>query len=176
MWRGSLQIKFTCKRCGATTIKPINPHAWATGTVFATCGCCQVRVPFVMHPYLLCEQQSLSGVIQDVVHQVIEHGLCQCGVQATCILFPPPEATCAWGISTPFATASLRAVRFCPVRCAALHPRALALDAQRVLIQEVPPATLTMGWNGWTVMLSQQDSWDVPCSHLSQDVWCLLRR
>lgn len=39
-----LQIKFKCKRCGATTIKPVNPHAWATGTVFAKCGCCQVGV------------------------------------------------------------------------------------------------------------------------------------
>jgi hypothetical protein len=38
-----LQIKFKCKRCGATTIKPINPHAWASGSVFAKCGCCQVR-------------------------------------------------------------------------------------------------------------------------------------
>jgi ribosomal protein S27E len=31
----AVQIKFKCKRCGATTIKPVNPHAWTSGTVFA---------------------------------------------------------------------------------------------------------------------------------------------
>jgi uncharacterized protein (DUF1778 family) len=40
--RRTMKIKFKCKRCGATTIKPINPHAWASGSVFAKCGCCQV--------------------------------------------------------------------------------------------------------------------------------------
>ncbi|KAF6259775.1 hypothetical protein COO60DRAFT_973060 [Scenedesmus sp. NREL 46B-D3] len=33
--RRTMKIKFTCKRCGATTIKPVNPHAWTSGTVFA---------------------------------------------------------------------------------------------------------------------------------------------
>lgn len=40
--RRTAKIRFSCKRCGATTIKPVNPHAWATGTVFAKCGGCQV--------------------------------------------------------------------------------------------------------------------------------------
>eukprot|EP00879_Flechtneria_rotunda_P001844 GHRR01002011.1.p1 GENE.GHRR01002011.1~~GHRR01002011.1.p1 ORF type:complete len:295 (+),score=88.13 GHRR01002011.1:172-1056(+) len=40
--RRTMKIKFKCKRCGATTIKPVNPHAWAHGSVFAKCGKCQV--------------------------------------------------------------------------------------------------------------------------------------
>lgn len=36
------KIKFTCKRCGATSIRPINIHAWREGSVFARCGRCHV--------------------------------------------------------------------------------------------------------------------------------------
>jgi hypothetical protein len=36
------KIRFRCKRCGATSIKPINIHAWREGTVFARCGRCHV--------------------------------------------------------------------------------------------------------------------------------------
>ena len=37
-----VQVKFTCKRCGTSSLKAVNPHAWATGTVFARCDGCQV--------------------------------------------------------------------------------------------------------------------------------------
>lgn len=37
-----LQVRYTCKRCGTTTTKAVNPHAWATGTVFGRCDGCQV--------------------------------------------------------------------------------------------------------------------------------------
>ena len=37
-----LQVKYTCKLCGTTTTKAVNPHAWATGTVFGRCEGCQV--------------------------------------------------------------------------------------------------------------------------------------
>lgn len=33
--RRTAKIQFTCNLCGATNIKPVNPHAWRTGTVFA---------------------------------------------------------------------------------------------------------------------------------------------
>eukprot|EP00877_Chromochloris_zofingiensis_P005608 jgi/Chrzof1/15048/Cz09g25070.t1 len=35
-------MKFTCLRCGATNIKPVSPHAWAEGSVFARCAKCKV--------------------------------------------------------------------------------------------------------------------------------------
>ena len=28
--------------CGTTSVKAVNPHAWATGTVFGRCDGCQV--------------------------------------------------------------------------------------------------------------------------------------
>lgn len=37
-----VQVKFICKRCGTSSLKAVNPHAWATGTVFARCDGCQV--------------------------------------------------------------------------------------------------------------------------------------
>ena len=37
-----LQVRYTCKLCGTTTTKAVNPHAWATGTVFGRCDGCQV--------------------------------------------------------------------------------------------------------------------------------------
>jgi len=37
-----LQIKFTCNLCGTTSIRPVNPHAWAKGSVFGRCGGCNV--------------------------------------------------------------------------------------------------------------------------------------
>jgi len=40
--RRTARVRFTCRRCGATTQRPVNPHAWARGTVFATCGGCGV--------------------------------------------------------------------------------------------------------------------------------------
>ncbi|KAI8462817.1 MAG: hypothetical protein J3K34DRAFT_167284 [Monoraphidium minutum] len=36
------KIKFTCRRCGGTSIRPINIQAWREGTVFARCGKCGV--------------------------------------------------------------------------------------------------------------------------------------
>lgn len=40
--RRTMKIKFKCKLCNATTIKPINPHAWTSGSVFARCGRCNI--------------------------------------------------------------------------------------------------------------------------------------
>jgi hypothetical protein len=40
--RRTSRVRFTCRRCGATTQRPVNPHAWRRGTVFATCGGCGV--------------------------------------------------------------------------------------------------------------------------------------
>jgi hypothetical protein len=40
--RRTSRIRFTCRRCGATTQRAVNPHAWRRGTVFATCGGCGV--------------------------------------------------------------------------------------------------------------------------------------
>ena len=40
--RRTHKIKFTCGRCDAVNIKPINPHAWTAGSVFARCGKCNV--------------------------------------------------------------------------------------------------------------------------------------
>lgn len=40
--RRTSKIKFTCGRCGATSIKPVNPHAWTAGSVFAKCGKCNI--------------------------------------------------------------------------------------------------------------------------------------
>lgn len=37
-----LQVKYTCKLCSTTTTGAVNPHAWATGTVFGRCDGCQV--------------------------------------------------------------------------------------------------------------------------------------
>ena len=37
-----LQVRYTCKLCGITTTKAVNPHAWASGTVFGRCDGCQV--------------------------------------------------------------------------------------------------------------------------------------
>jgi hypothetical protein len=36
------QIKFTCRICEGVNIKPINPHAWKTGSVFARCSGCNI--------------------------------------------------------------------------------------------------------------------------------------
>ena len=36
-------MKFTCNLCGETTVKRVNPHAWANGTVFAECSGCHVK-------------------------------------------------------------------------------------------------------------------------------------
>jgi hypothetical protein len=40
--RRTHKIKFTCLRCGAINIKPVNPHAWNNGSVFAKCGKCDI--------------------------------------------------------------------------------------------------------------------------------------
>ncbi len=37
-----LQVRFTCNLCGNTYVKPINPHAWSHGSVFARCEECNV--------------------------------------------------------------------------------------------------------------------------------------
>jgi DNL zinc finger len=37
-----MQVQFRCKICSAINIKPINPHAWALGTVFAKCANCDI--------------------------------------------------------------------------------------------------------------------------------------
>ncbi|WIA44069.1 hypothetical protein OEZ86_010429 [Tetradesmus obliquus] len=58
--RRTMKIKFTCKRCGATTIKPVNPHAWTSGTVFAKCGCCNITHKLIDNLKLFHE---LSGPV-----------------------------------------------------------------------------------------------------------------
>lgn len=40
--RRTKAVRYTCKLCGTTTTKAVNPHAWATGTVFGRCDGCQV--------------------------------------------------------------------------------------------------------------------------------------
>lgn len=40
--RRTRKIQFKCLLCGAVNIKPINPHAWAEGSVFAKCGKCDI--------------------------------------------------------------------------------------------------------------------------------------
>ena len=47
-------MQFTCNLCGCTTISPVNPHAFHTGSLFARCG------------------NTECGVIHKV-------GLCTCG-------------------------------------------------------------------------------------------------
>lgn len=52
------KIKFTCKRCGATSIRPINIHAWREGTVFARCGRCHVTHKLIDNLRLFHEMQG----------------------------------------------------------------------------------------------------------------------
>lgn len=40
--RRTKRIHFTCRLCGEKNDKAINPHAWATGSVFARCDGCSV--------------------------------------------------------------------------------------------------------------------------------------
>jgi hypothetical protein len=58
--RRTARIRFTCRRCGATTQRPINPHAWRRGTVFATCGGCGVTHKLIDNLRLFHE---LSGPV-----------------------------------------------------------------------------------------------------------------
>lgn len=58
--RRTARIRFTCRRCGATTQRPVNPHAWRRGTVFATCGGCGVTHKLVDNLKLFHE---LSGPV-----------------------------------------------------------------------------------------------------------------
>jgi hypothetical protein len=58
--RRTARIRFTCRRCGATTQRPVNPHAWRRGTVFATCGGCGVTHKLVDNLNLFHE---LSGPV-----------------------------------------------------------------------------------------------------------------
>lgn len=54
------KVKFTCRRCGATSIRPINIHAFREGTVFARCGRCKVTHKLVDNLKLIHE---LSGPV-----------------------------------------------------------------------------------------------------------------
>lgn len=36
------KVRFTCRRCGATSIRPVSLHAFRAGSVFARCGRCHV--------------------------------------------------------------------------------------------------------------------------------------
>lgn len=58
--RRTSRVKFKCDRCGATNIKPINPHAWHEGTIFAKCGKCSVTHKLIDNLHLFHE---LSGPI-----------------------------------------------------------------------------------------------------------------
>jgi len=40
--RRTQKIKFTCRVCNSINIKPINPHAWQKGSVFARCSGCNI--------------------------------------------------------------------------------------------------------------------------------------
>lgn len=41
--RRTQRLKFTCNKCGETTVRDVNPHAMKTGTVFVQCGGCLVH-------------------------------------------------------------------------------------------------------------------------------------
>ncbi|KAK9808502.1 hypothetical protein WJX73_002082 [Symbiochloris irregularis] len=40
--RRKQRVRFTCNLCGEVNTKPVNPHAWNEGAVFARCEGCQV--------------------------------------------------------------------------------------------------------------------------------------
>ncbi|KAK9837850.1 hypothetical protein WJX74_006198 [Apatococcus lobatus] len=40
--RRTKAVQYTCKRCGTVSTKLVNPHVWATGSVFARCNGCGV--------------------------------------------------------------------------------------------------------------------------------------
>lgn len=40
--RRTQRVRFTCKLCGETTTKAVNPHAWSDGSVFARCDGCRI--------------------------------------------------------------------------------------------------------------------------------------
>ncbi|GBF92298.1 hypothetical protein Rsub_05381 [Raphidocelis subcapitata] len=65
------KIKFTCRRCGATSIRPVNIHAWREGTVFARCGRCRVTHKLIDNLKLFHE---MSGAVYDGPHPPLEPG------------------------------------------------------------------------------------------------------
>eukprot|EP00884_Botryococcus_braunii_P010580 jgi/Botrbrau1/19523/Bobra.0035s0022.1 len=40
--RRTRKVRFTCNLCGNTYVRPVNPHAWTKGSVFAKCEECNV--------------------------------------------------------------------------------------------------------------------------------------
>lgn len=53
--RRTRKVQFTCQRCGETTTRPINPKAFASGTVFAQCAGCQIIHKLTDHLNLVHE-------------------------------------------------------------------------------------------------------------------------
>lgn len=47
--RRTHRLRFTCNMCGSVNTKPINPHAWASGTVFARCCGCGIVHRLIDH-------------------------------------------------------------------------------------------------------------------------------
>eukprot|EP00208_Stichococcus_sp_RCC1054_P001748 CAMPEP_0206134534 /NCGR_PEP_ID=MMETSP1473-20131121/64_1 /ASSEMBLY_ACC=CAM_ASM_001109 /TAXON_ID=1461547 /ORGANISM="Stichococcus sp, Strain RCC1054" /LENGTH=320 /DNA_ID=CAMNT_0053526149 /DNA_START=66 /DNA_END=1028 /DNA_ORIENTATION=+ len=60
--RRTMKVKFTCDRCGVTTIAPVNPTAFATGSVFGACGGCGVVHKLVDNLKLFHEVNSHQPV------------------------------------------------------------------------------------------------------------------
>jgi hypothetical protein len=58
-------VKFTCNLCGETTVKRVNPHAWANGTVFAECSGCRVKHKLIG---AVCSLLCLATVHMQHVH------------------------------------------------------------------------------------------------------------
>lgn len=61
--RRTSKVKFSCNRCGAVNIKPVNPHAYASGSVFAKCGSCNITHKLIDNLKLFHE---LSGPVFNV--------------------------------------------------------------------------------------------------------------
>jgi hypothetical protein len=40
--RRTKAVRYTCKLCGTTSLKAVNPHAWTVGSVFGRCDGCGV--------------------------------------------------------------------------------------------------------------------------------------
>lgn len=64
---GSAQVRFTCNLCGNTYVKPVNPHAWKNGSVFARCDECDVVHKLVdglklFHEYHSWKAPNLSNI------------------------------------------------------------------------------------------------------------------
>ncbi len=70
-------MQFTCNLCGCTTISPVNPHAFHTGSLFARCGNTECGVihkvgactcGFLLDLRVLCHpEQAVTACWQHVV-------------------------------------------------------------------------------------------------------------